>query len=64
MTIQARNEGKEKICTWVPDQRALRDAETMWLGRRRQLLGQEKAQIRKWQMRAIEAFMQILRGDN
>jgi hypothetical protein len=64
MTIQARNEAKEKIYTWVRDQIALRDAEMIWLGRRRQLLGHEKTQIRRWQMRAREACMQILRGEN
>jgi hypothetical protein len=64
MTIQAKNEAKEKISTWARDQIALRDAEMMRLARGRQRGGHEKAQIRRWQMRAIEACMQILRGEN
>jgi hypothetical protein len=36
----------------------------MWLARRKQLLFHDEAHIKCWQMRAIEAGIQILRGEN
>jgi hypothetical protein len=63
MSIQARNPAREVVNSWVRDQLRVRDAEIMWMARRRQLLIHEKIQIRKWQTRAFNACMQILKGE-
>jgi hypothetical protein len=45
MTATARYEAREVITGWVKDQIGVRDAEIMWIGRRRQLLLHEKGQV-------------------
>jgi hypothetical protein len=63
MPIEARNEAREVVSTWVRDRLGVRDVEMMWMARRRQLLIHEKVQIRKWQTQAFNRCMQILRTD-
>jgi hypothetical protein len=43
MTIQTRNEAREKIATWERDQIAVRVAHMMWMGRKKQLLMHENS---------------------
>jgi hypothetical protein len=58
--MQGRNQAREVVGRWVNDQIGVRDAEIMWMGRRRQLLIHEKLQIRKWQTRTYNRCMKIL----
>jgi hypothetical protein len=63
MSIEARNQAREVVNSCVRAKLGVRDAEIMWMARRRQLLIHEKMQIRKWQTRAFTRCMQMLKGE-
>jgi hypothetical protein len=60
LQMEARNHARQVVGQWVNDQLGVRDAEIMWMQRRRQLLLHEKVQIRKWQTRAYNRCMKLL----
>jgi hypothetical protein len=61
MTVEARNQSREVVTSWVRDQITVRDAEIMWIGRRRELLIHEKIKIRRWQTQAFNLCVRILK---
>jgi hypothetical protein len=60
LQMEARNHARQVVAQWVNDQIGVRDAEIMWMQRRRQLLFHEKVQLRKWQTRTYIRCMKVL----